>query len=577
MQVLLAFGSDINAKESRFQRTSLMYGCMNGFSDCISVLLAHGADIEETAKDGATSLIIAASHGYVDCVRLLLAYHANITAKTNTNGKSALTLAALNGHDACMRVILRTAKRRSTLTDSELRLLLDQALINASMKGHCACVKLALAHGANVDAIDTTHRATSLILASRKGNADCVRVLLMHQASVNAKDGRGRTSMMSAVLHGHSTCLQLLLQQQALGADACLPVAVGHDRLACVKMLLENGADPDQTDELGSSVLYSAVAHRRVQCTELLLQYGADVNAGSGGTLARAIAADDTDIVRLLLKHHVDTSMVRMKENNSASIMMAQYRGLHVNGPIYSLLAAHQRYLTNWAVVSPLLKCMQIHHQHQLSSSSSSLPPLSPPVVAVAMVAATVSAPASPLLSPSLLQSPKSPSSRAPVLFTFAHSIDALLPNIRSYAGLNSKSPYEAGSSACVSLLSSSYARNVVYNTAGRQVPGDTVYGTRTSVHRQWRDNAAHKGNDNDPHPSSDSSLSPHSDCPPSTPPRYSSASASSSSLSSSASPSLLLSPPTPAMALPSRARRKHRRGKKRKRSRRWRFTVDED
>jgi hypothetical protein len=165
---------------------------------------------------------------------------------------------------------------------------------------------------------------------------------------------------------------------------------------------------------------------------ELLLKHGADTETEDKyGYTALTVATKNwsTECVELLLKR--GANIEARDEKGYTAMSFATFHG--IDAIVFLLERYRKRRDCNWTVLVPLLKCMQIY---------------------------AVPAPIPPTSSDSSSLSSASSSSSI-----FAQSIDALLPTIRSYAGYGDiQSDYESGSAACVSFLSSSYARAVIGN-----------------------------------------------------------------------------------------------------------------
>lgn len=92
VEVLLAYGADVNAKDKKNENTPLLMAASKDFTeskDVIKVLLAHGADVNARNKYGYTPLHYAAGHGDKGMMATLLANKANINARTK-DGKTPL-------------------------------------------------------------------------------------------------------------------------------------------------------------------------------------------------------------------------------------------------------------------------------------------------------------------------------------------------------------------------------------------------------------------------------------------------------------------------------------------------------
>jgi ankyrin repeat protein len=103
VKALLAHGADVNAKEDR-GRTALIYAVYNGHTDIVKALLKEGADVDVKNKD-ITALMIAAYNGHTDIVKALLKEGAHVDVKDN-DGLTALMIAASIGYTETVKVLL---------------------------------------------------------------------------------------------------------------------------------------------------------------------------------------------------------------------------------------------------------------------------------------------------------------------------------------------------------------------------------------------------------------------------------------------------------------------------------------
>ncbi len=117
VKVLLAHDADVNAKENFRGQTALMWAAAEGHADIVSLLAAHGAELNvrsydrdtslpkmaagtpaaPIARGGLTALLFAARQGEIDSAKALLDAKADINA-VDSDGNNALTLAILNTH-----------------------------------------------------------------------------------------------------------------------------------------------------------------------------------------------------------------------------------------------------------------------------------------------------------------------------------------------------------------------------------------------------------------------------------------------------------------------------------------------
>ena len=178
VKALLAQGTDVNAADA-YGMTLLHWAADKGHKDVVELLLAHGANVNaKELEHGISSLQYAAMNGHVGVMEVLLGHGADVSAKDN-HGTTALEWAAMRGQKDAVNLLLSRGADVNTPGLS--------ALHTAAGNGHKDVVELLLAHGANVNAKDKRGR-TPLDLAKANGQEDVIQILLAHGAELNAKD-----------------------------------------------------------------------------------------------------------------------------------------------------------------------------------------------------------------------------------------------------------------------------------------------------------------------------------------------------------------------------------------------------
>lgn len=137
-------------------------------------------------------------------------------------------------------------------------------LLLAVMSNSRALVELLLNAGADMEVISSD--ATPLVQAIQHGFTDVVRLLLESGAQVNFAPRRGITPLMIAARQGNVEIMELLL---TFGANSnarsdldytplIYAIHANRNRIAAVRLLLENGADLMARNKLGRTALESA-------------------------------------------------------------------------------------------------------------------------------------------------------------------------------------------------------------------------------------------------------------------------------------------------------------------------------
>ena len=185
----------------------------------------------------------------------------------------------------------------------------NQVLLEAAYQGRCACTKVLIEDGADVNTMDEDHD-TPLILAACNGFDKVVSLLIEKGANVNAANNYGSTALMYACDGNFDKVVQLLLSAGAgvnvVERDGGTPLlwAAYGGSANCVQMLLSKGANVNASDNHGYTALFSAAMHGNEACTELLLRAGANVNAETvedETALIAAAAAGSLPVVTKLL------------------------------------------------------------------------------------------------------------------------------------------------------------------------------------------------------------------------------------------------------------------------------------
>lgn len=285
-----------------------------GRMECISCLLGFGADpFLKQSDTRRTALYWSVLKDDVDALRLLLrdihrdpidvvfesSSLANDTAEKCHVERGASSLQVRHGH------LPNTQARRSPVFDLSYRTkrAMDEALFEAASLGSIETARFLIKNGANPN-ISCYHDdeflswCTPLIAAcfvplngfckrTHQEAENMVKLLVEYGADVCAKNYIGDTAMHWAAACGLREAIHILLRngadinaQNQLGST---PIMIAIERnnghaYETVLMLLEWGANVNDVDRSGWSVLCYAVNSSDISVTELLLDRGAQTN-----------------------------------------------------------------------------------------------------------------------------------------------------------------------------------------------------------------------------------------------------------------------------------------------------------
>uniref|UniRef100_A0A8C0EN43 Ankyrin 1 n=1 Tax=Bubo bubo TaxID=30461 RepID=A0A8C0EN43_BUBBB len=331
-QLLLNRGASVNFTPQN-GITPLHIASRRGNIIMVRLLLDRGAHIETRTKDELTPLHCAARNGHVRIAEILLDHGAPIQAKTKVpaghcglvlgllvekgakpnsralNGFTPLHIACKKNHIRVMELLLKTGASIDAVTESGLT-----PLHVAAFMGHLPIVKTVLQRGASPN-VSNVKVETPLHMAARAGHTDVAKYLLQNKAKANAKAKvAGHTPLHIASREGHvDTALALCLLCCSMHQCACcscgsgrsvwyggkalshlsvpspppqngltpLHVAVHHNNLEIVKLLLPKGSSPHSSAWNGYTPLHIAAKQNQMEVASSLLQYGASANAES--------------------------------------------------------------------------------------------------------------------------------------------------------------------------------------------------------------------------------------------------------------------------------------------------------
>jgi ankyrin repeat protein len=274
-------------------------------------------------------LVQAVKEADAATVRRLVSQRVDVNA-AEPDGTTALHWASYRDDGESAEVLIKAGANVNAAND-----LGATPLWTASLNGSAAMVRRLLQAGANPNAALLLGE-TPLMVASRSGNADVVEQLLAKGANVNARAARGQTALMWAVAQEHPSVVKVLLANRAdvharseswrqmeavsphgaleynreipYGNNTPLMFAARVGDLASAKLLVAAGANVNDQDAWGISVVTLAAHSGFLDLVEFLLDEGADANKSEAGftALHAAIMRRDEPLVRTLLAHGAD-------------------------------------------------------------------------------------------------------------------------------------------------------------------------------------------------------------------------------------------------------------------------------
>lgn len=304
-QLLLEHGANVNRGDRDESRTPLLYACINGNIDIVQLLLSHGADImaKGTAKRSLWQHVMHAGEYQQEILQLLIQYGANV------NELDQFGCAVL--HYACIR--RRTELLRFCLQQgADVAVHADRLFEGGTGLHFCTTVDTAcllLDHGADICAPDGVGSSALHHVVKVTDNFALIHFLLDRGLPVDLGDSGGHTALVMACNSGRIDNARILLER---GANVNNTNRIGRTplfstRLNCVDLLLKHGANPNIQDTYGCTALHQEANHKIV---DLLLQGGANANARNN--------RGETPLCRCFLDSRILLSLVSNGANVNA-------------------------------------------------------------------------------------------------------------------------------------------------------------------------------------------------------------------------------------------------------------------
>jgi ankyrin repeat protein len=343
--LLLDRGAAVDARDREFEQTALMLAVREAHPAVVALLLERGADVDARTRVGATPKFVPPCKGTgcgsegVGINRGGLPDRGRRGAALG--GMTSLLYAARDGRIAEAQLLLAAGADVELAEANGMRPLL-MALLNNQL----AIAHLLLEHEADVDADDFWGR-TPLFAAVDYRNLDMnnrdedspttnyvdrapleamIAKLIAHGADVNARTREVPPSRRWLYSLGDVSWVDFT------GQTPFLRAALAGD-IAVMRLLLENGADPNLATPAGTTPLMAAAGVNWVvaqtytespqsllEAIQLCLDHGADVNAVNSMGLTALLGAANrgaNDIIRLLHDNGARLDVVD-KEGRSA-------------------------------------------------------------------------------------------------------------------------------------------------------------------------------------------------------------------------------------------------------------------
>lgn len=288
-------------------------------------LVKRGADVNAPQADGATALAWAAHWDDLEMAAGLIDAGANVNA-ANELGISPLMLASVNGRPQMVKRLLRAGADPALARPSG-----ETALMMAARAGSLEVVQALVERGADVNA-KTSRGYTALMWAGAEKHAAVAKFLLDRGADLRARTAHTTPPNRNYAGRDDSQVAKgprpLLSDREALNPEYRRDLMRGRESPRSeggftpllysvlsgsgetVRVLLDAGADVNETAPDGLTPLVLALIKKHQPLAIDLLGRGADANAAATGFTALHVAAatGQVDAAKALLARGADAN-----------------------------------------------------------------------------------------------------------------------------------------------------------------------------------------------------------------------------------------------------------------------------
>ncbi|MBO8436651.1 MAG: ankyrin repeat domain-containing protein [Spirochaetes bacterium] len=332
IDVILESGGDLSSVPDE----ALPYVVYNEHADLARKLISAVSDINATDDDGDTALYCAVLNDDAELVSDLLEAGSN----PNAGEGDSVHLAIENGYDDILALLLDSGADVNTLKDGEvtpltLALLLrkESSALLLIEKGadvnKCGWMQLSpisiaitneMYNVADV-LIDYGAECSSLLLCKLLDKEESDLVIKVLDKGLNADEDHSALLSL-AIRNSEEDIASKLIADGVEAKGLSLIYAIKNRMDSTAIALIENGTDPELTDEYGNTPLYYAIRNGMENVSVALIEAGADPNAGSDSSnLMFAIRIGMERVALALIAAGADVNYEEYDSGNFKSIM----------------------------------------------------------------------------------------------------------------------------------------------------------------------------------------------------------------------------------------------------------------
>ncbi|KAF4968338.1 hypothetical protein FSARC_4284 [Fusarium sarcochroum] len=321
--------------------SALCQAVMHGHERQVSDLISQGAKINGRNEDGNTPFKCAIISDQAGTARILLSAGAKSSTSASILELPPLFQAVSMGSLNVARVLIEFGASVNSKAVSG-----TPHFVQIVTEGNVAAAEFLISNGAEANT-RTQGGQFVITIAARQDNVEMARLLLDHGADVNATDITG-CPILSTAFEKRSTSMIGLLLERGANANArsqwggtILFHAISNKELDIARQLLNGGADPGSKDGHSQPILVQLIRHgllrtdNTVEAVRLLLDNGADPDttdiAYGLPIICHAVEMPNAGVVEEILRHGAKTKVRMLAGQTLLTYSIDVNRRDHIN------------------------------------------------------------------------------------------------------------------------------------------------------------------------------------------------------------------------------------------------------
>eukprot|EP01038_Epipyxis_sp_PR26KG_P005334 gene5334-7401_t len=343
--LLIDQATDINALDNQ-ACSPLYYAAKFGSVSLVQHLLTlPEIQLSHISIEGLNALHIALRNNHVDIAELLIAHGADVNI-TDKDGISPLVAAIECNFTSLVPKIIEAGAKLDQVTH-----IGHAALVVAVQHKNLAVIDLLLTLDTDVNIADD-YGCTSTWIAAKEGFMEILQLLIRFNADINIADDDGYTPLHVASKLGNVNVMLLLL---SAGADVniadnengytALYLSVKNNHIEATQLLLEYSADINKPDTNGVTPLLASIECGFIDLSIILINHSAITLSQEDSPwfldpLYMAALNNQVDIIKMILFHKGSSFNYDKSDDKNNNLLMVASRRSSIE--LFRILIRHQ-------------------------------------------------------------------------------------------------------------------------------------------------------------------------------------------------------------------------------------------